>query len=123
MIAPFDLFGEGKYQYTFQMKCLESENLWLEDGVTRIFLNTRGTNDSEVSEELIALLRYFEETSEEAAEQSGSEEEGKSEGENQFAALTKRMIRDGRTEELLRVSEEPEYRRKLYREYGLEEEE
>ena len=46
--------------------------------------------------------------------------EGKNAGENQFAALTERMIRDGRTEELLRVSTELEYRKKLYREYGLE---
>ena len=23
-IAPFDLFGEGKYRYTFRMKCEES---------------------------------------------------------------------------------------------------
>ena len=52
-----------------------------------------------------------------------AKKEGKSEGEKQVAVLTKSMIRDGRTEELLRVSEEPEYRRKLYREYGLEEEE
>jgi len=24
------------------MKCKEAENLWMEDGATRIFLNTRG---------------------------------------------------------------------------------
>lgn len=72
-ISPFDLFGEGKYQYTFQMKCRESEDLWLEDGATRIFLNTHGTNQEEVSEELAALLRYFEHTTQEEAEESGSE--------------------------------------------------
>lgn len=81
------------------MICLEKEN-------------TRGTNDSEVSEELVALLRYFEETSEEAAEQSGSGRESvRADGS------------EGRTDELLRASAEPEYRRKMYREYGLEEEE
>ena len=63
------------------------------------------------------------EAEERAYERMEAKKEGKSEGENQFAVLTKSMIRDGRTEELLRVSEEPEYRRKLYREYGLEEEE
>lgn len=72
-ISPFDLFGEGKYQYTFQMKCRESEDLWLEDGATRIFLNTHGTNQEEVSEELASLLRYFEHSTQEEAEESGSE--------------------------------------------------
>lgn len=72
-IAPFDLFGEGKYCYTFRMKCEESEQLHLEDGATRIFLNTRGTNDGEVSEELVNLLHYFEESTDETASRSSSE--------------------------------------------------
>ncbi len=108
MIAPFDLFGEEKYQYTFQMKCLESEN---HERVQQL----------KDSEEI--GVRYMQEWEERAYERMEAKKEGKSEGENQFAVLTKSMIRDGRTEELLRVSEEPEYRRKLYREYGLEEEE
>ena len=40
LIAPFDLFGEGKYMYTFQMTCQESFSVLLNDGATRIFLNT-----------------------------------------------------------------------------------
>lgn len=67
MIAPFDLFGKGKYCYTFQMKCREAEDLWLEDGATRIFLNTRGQNPEEVSPALVELLQYFENTNDEAA--------------------------------------------------------
>ena len=39
---------------------------------TRIFLNTRGTDEEEVSEELIQLLRYFEKTTEENAAGSHS---------------------------------------------------
>jgi hypothetical protein len=34
----------------------------LDDGATRIFLNTHGKNDSEVSQELIDLLHYIEST-------------------------------------------------------------
>ena len=34
----------------------------LEDGAERIFLNTRGTNQEEVSPELVELLRYMENT-------------------------------------------------------------
>ena len=53
IITPFDLFGEGRYCYTFHARCDENPSLVLEDGATRIFLNTRGTNRNEVSEELI----------------------------------------------------------------------
>ena len=72
MIMPFDLFGEGKYKYTFHMRCDEIPGLKLHDGATRIFLNTRGTDAEGVSEELIQLLRYFEQTTEENAAGSHS---------------------------------------------------
>ena len=73
MIMPFDLFGEGKYKYTFHMSCDEIPGLKLQDGATRIFLNTHGTDDEGVSEELIQLLRYFEQTTEENAAGSHSQ--------------------------------------------------
>lgn len=41
--------------------------------VTRIFLNTHGTNDGEVSEELVSLLHYFEDTTEETISRGCSE--------------------------------------------------
>ena len=72
MIMPFDLFGEGKYKYTFHMSCDEIPGLKLHDGATRIFLNTHGTDEEGVSEELIQLLRYFEQTTEENAAGSHS---------------------------------------------------
>lgn len=72
MISPFDLFGEKKYCYTFQMSCREADGLWLEDGVFRIFLNTKGENPEEVSEELVELLHYFEQTSDQMADSSKS---------------------------------------------------
>ena len=42
LIAPFDLFGKRKYMYTFEMTCKEDPSVSLEDGATRIFLNTMG---------------------------------------------------------------------------------
>lgn len=62
MITPFDLFGEGRYCYTFHARCDENPSLFLEDGATRIFLNTRGTNRGEVSEELVQFLKYMEQS-------------------------------------------------------------
>ena len=48
-IAPFDLFGEKKYMYTFRMTCDEVPGMALNDGAVRIFLNTDVENDDEVS--------------------------------------------------------------------------
>jgi hypothetical protein len=62
MIMTFDLFGFQKYQYTFRPRCDEVPDCVLDDGATRIFLNTRGKNNSEVSQELIDLLHYIEST-------------------------------------------------------------
>jgi len=60
MIMPFDLFGLGKYVYTFESVCMEHPELKLEDGAKRIFINTHGTNVSEVSPEFIALMKFIE---------------------------------------------------------------
>ena len=73
MIMPFDLFGAGRYKYTFHMACDEIAGLKLHDGATRIFLNTRGTDAEGVSDELIQLLHYFEQTTGENAAGSHSE--------------------------------------------------
>ncbi len=59
-IAPFDLFGENKYVYTFRMTCDEVPGLPMEDGAVRIFLNTRGRNDDEVPRGLVEFLHYAE---------------------------------------------------------------
>ena len=73
IITPFDLFGEGKYCYTFRPYCEENKELLLRDGSTRVFLNTKGNNDAEVSQELIDFLHYIENTDGEFAARTGSE--------------------------------------------------
>lgn len=73
MITPFDLFGYGLYRYTFQMRCEEVPELKLDDGATRIFLNTRGKHPELVSQELIELLKYMEHSTDEVSEQCKSE--------------------------------------------------
>ena len=54
------------------MTCDEIPGLKLYDGATRIFLNTHGTDARGVSEELIQLLKYFEQTTVENAAESHS---------------------------------------------------
>ena len=73
MITPFDLFGYGLYRYTFQMRCEEVPELKLDDGATRIFLNTKGKHPELVSQELIELLKYMEHSTDEVSEVCKSE--------------------------------------------------
>ena len=60
MICPFDLFGKDRYIYTFEGICLEDENIKINDGATRIFINTHGKNRDEVSPEFLALIDFIE---------------------------------------------------------------
>ena len=60
MIMPFDLFGLGKYVYTFEEVCKEYPELSLNDGAKRIFINTRGHNTEDVSPEFVALMKFIE---------------------------------------------------------------
>jgi predicted transposase/invertase (TIGR01784 family) len=60
VICGFDLFGYGKYRYTFSNKCEEVPGLELGDQCKKIILNTRGNNDQEVEQSLIDFLHYIE---------------------------------------------------------------
>ena len=73
VITDYDIFGLGKYCYTFSPICHEAPELSLHDGAIRIFLNTRGRNEDEVSSELVEFLHYMENTTDNAAAKSGSE--------------------------------------------------
>ena len=55
------------------MRCEEVPELKLDDGATRIFLNTRGKHPELVSQELIELLKYMEHSTDEVSEQCKSE--------------------------------------------------
>lgn len=68
MIMSFDLFGKNRYQYTFRMTCQQEPDVTPQDGVVKIFLNTRGENNGNVSQELVDTLKYFECTTDEEIE-------------------------------------------------------
>ena len=55
------------------MKCEEVPELQLDDGATRIFLNTHGKHPELVNEDLIELFKYIEKTTDEIAEHCNSE--------------------------------------------------
>ena len=73
MIMTFDLFGYGKYVYTFDNKCKEVPECSLGDGTAKIFLNTKGENADEVPDELIEFLDYVEHSTAETAGKVKSE--------------------------------------------------
>ncbi len=73
MIMTFDLFGYGKYVYTFENKCKEVPECSLGDGTAKIFLNTKGENADEVPDELIEFLDYVEHSTAETAGKVKSE--------------------------------------------------
>ncbi|MBQ7200964.1 MAG: Rpn family recombination-promoting nuclease/putative transposase [Eubacterium sp.] len=57
-ICTYDPFGEGRYVYTFENRCLENPDMSFGDDTTKIILNTEGTV-GDISEELRATLRYI----------------------------------------------------------------
>ena len=56
-VCIFDRFKQGRYIYTFQERCTENPNLLLNDGATKVFLNTKGTV-GDVPLDLKAFLNY-----------------------------------------------------------------
>ena len=58
-ITQEDIFKKDLAKYTFREKCDEVENLCLDDGTTKIFLNMSSKNGSK---ELISLLQYMKES-------------------------------------------------------------
>ena len=56
-ICPFDIFGQGRHIYTVENTCKEDQNIGLEDGAVKIFLNADSKMD-DVSRELAAFLDY-----------------------------------------------------------------
>jgi len=59
-----DPVGYNLYRYTFENVCQEN-GIPLGDGTKKIFFNIRGRNVADVSEELINLLKYMRDTTEE----------------------------------------------------------
>lgn len=55
-ITQEDIFGKALAKYTFLEKCEEVEDLYLEDGTRKIFLNMSSRNGTD---ELVSLLQYI----------------------------------------------------------------
>ena len=73
LIAPFDIFGEGLYRYTFEGTCRECPKLRLEDGATKIFINTKGTNKEGFSQEFLDFMEYITSSTDAVADRTASD--------------------------------------------------
>ena len=73
VIAGFDMGGEGKYRYTVRRMYEGYPDKEVYDGEVILYLNTKGKDTAGVSNELIAILEYFEETTDDKALSSGYE--------------------------------------------------
>ncbi len=73
IICGFDLYGLGKYRYTFENRCEEEYSLTLGDECKKVILNTKGTNKDEVEPSLVDFLNYVENSNEEFVPTSSDE--------------------------------------------------
>ena len=72
LIAPFDIFGKGLCRYTFEGTCRECPDLRLGDGAVRVFINTKGKNREDFSEEFLDFMEYVTDSSGERADRTKS---------------------------------------------------
>ena len=54
-ICNFDLFKEDRYVYTFENRCVDDTSIRLEDEMTKVFINAKGTVGN-ISNELKSFL-------------------------------------------------------------------
>lgn len=140
-----DLFGKGRYLYTFENVCKEDSEVMLNDGTKKVFLNADGKNGA-VSGELKAFLDYvagkpsedtFVKKLECAVEKAKQNREwrreymtllmrdkenqkiGEKRGEEKILLLVERLIEDKRFDDIARIKTDNSYRQKLYIEYHI----
>ena len=73
LVAPFDIFGKELYRYTFEGTCKECPELKIEDGAVRIFINTKGKNKEDFSQEFLDFMEYITKSTDEVAAKTESE--------------------------------------------------
>ena len=61
VILPYDPFGQKRMVYTVKNQCVEDAGILYEDGATKIFLYTKGT-EGNPSQSLRDMLKYMEDT-------------------------------------------------------------
>ena len=111
-ICNFDLFGLNRYVYVFENRCKDEPNLKLEDGMTKVFINAKGTV-GDITPELKKFLKMV----------------SKHEATDDFTRKIQEIIdffhmddntRDSYMTLEMKILEETKYARKIALEEGLE---
>ena len=111
-ICNFDLFGQNRYVYVFENRCKDEPNLKLEDGMTKVFINAKGTV-GDITPELQKFLKMV----------------SKHEATDDFTRKIQEIIdffhmddntRDSYMTLEMKILEETKYARKIALEEGLE---
>ena len=148
-ICPFDAFGKGRHIYTFENICKEDGSISMGDEAVKIFLNAKGTMDDVSKElkafldyvagkkPVDSYVEKLEEAVKEAKKnrewrheymtllmrdqenQKIGEKRGEKNGEKKMAKLIMLLNEDGRLSDIIRVSQDEEYRQELYEEYHI----
>ena len=148
-ICTFDPYEMSRHLYTFENRCIQDENLKLNDGTTKIFLNTKGTLD-DIPKSLKMFLDYIDKgvvtddytkeledavveiradkrwrkrimTLEQYAKEQAKEaaKEAAIDMKTRINKLNTYLIKAGRLEELEASFENEELQEKLLKEYNL----
>ena len=136
-----DAFGKGRHKYTFENTCREDTDILLKDGAIKIFLNASSQMD-DVSRELKAFPDYvagqkpedsYVEKLEEAVKEAKKNREWRHEymtlsmrdqenqeiGEEKLAKLIQILSKNNQLPDIIKVTDDKEYRQKLYMEYHI----
>lgn len=148
-ICPFDIFGKERHIYTFENICKEDNSILLGDGTAKIFLNANGTQDDVSKElkaflDYVAGKKpqdSFADKLEEAVKEAKKNrkwrheymtllmrdrenvekgiEKGIEKGEEKLAKLIKLLGAENRIDDILKATNDKEYRQELYKEYHI----
>lgn len=147
-ILPYDPFGRNRMVYTVKNQCEEDSSIPYEDGATKIFLYTKGT-EGNPSQALVDMLKYIEKTTDDNVTNQDIElihrivkkvkrkrevginymkswereemarKEGREEGRDCINELIIKLSDAGRMEDIIRAAEDKEYQEKLLEEFQI----
>lgn len=148
MILPYDPFDKNRMVYTIQNQCIEDPQIPYNDGARKIFLYTKGM-EGNPSQALKDMLKYIQKTTDDNVANQDiasihrlvhkvklkkevginymkswemeklARDEGYEIACDRLNRLHVQLIEAGRTEEILKASQDRAYQEKLFEEFGL----
>ena len=118
-ICPFDAFGKGRHIYTFENICKEDSRVLMGDGTVKIYLDKTEDPYVEKLEEAVKEAKKNREWRHEYMTLLMRDRENVKKGEEMLARLIVLLNEDNRISDIVRASQDEEYRKELYLEYHI----